>query len=341
MPELSQQPQQPNRASDVLDVFESALGSIFDEAPFAVGDRGQRLTLNIETTHESLFHPRPAPTTENAGIANALGHSTLRRHEVELRLPDVADAGNMPLMATFVWQAALVVARIIAAAAPVASALSGQDVRGARVIEFGAGAGLGSIAAGLCGAAEVVATDYPDAGIIAALEENLMRALGPEKRLKASTAGRPPFWQVVPHKWGEPSIRDLVGPVSGVEASRPIYIIMADVLWLSEEHDSLLKDLDMLFSSAYPAPTTALIASGLHTGRDVINSFVSKARRQRFNVSKVGEVYITGQGIQSTEDEFGREQIFVAGSDCEDLTDERVALEKDPSERKRWDLATL
>ncbi|KAG0266991.1 hypothetical protein BGZ95_002949 [Linnemannia exigua] len=84
---------------------------------------------------------------------------------LQLHLANVA-GGVVKLMSHYVWNAALVMAEYIEAGDVV-------DVRGKRVIEFGAGAALPGL---LCikrgGAQFVTLTDYPDPAIVQNLERN-------------------------------------------------------------------------------------------------------------------------------------------------------------------------
>ncbi|KAI9355346.1 hypothetical protein DFJ73DRAFT_825218 [Zopfochytrium polystomum] len=126
-------------------------------------------------------------------------------------------------------------------------------------------------------------------------------------------------------------------PAPAPTPAPPLLVVMADVLWMPDQHPALLKDLGVLFSSAPggPSSASAIVASGLHTGRYVIDAFMRSARASGFCVQKLGEVRVGQAGVQAQDD--GAFSLFEPGSEAEDVSEERRRLEEtSPSERKRW-----
>ncbi|KAF8924901.1 hypothetical protein BGZ58_001324 [Dissophora ornata] len=117
---------------DFLDGFEQSIG-VFGDSSVANGEAGQ------------IFD---------------YGQGLLQLH-----LADVG-GGAVKLMSHYVWNAALVMAEYIEAADGII------DVRGCRVIEFGAGAALPGLLCVKRGADFVTLTDYPDPAIVQNLERN-------------------------------------------------------------------------------------------------------------------------------------------------------------------------
>ncbi len=99
---------------------------------------------------------------------------------------------------------------------------------GKAVLELGAGAGLPSLVAGRLGARVVVASDYPDASILGALNTNVALNSAGER---VAVEG---------HCWGTdvaPLLRH-AGDGAAFELA-----LLADVMWKHDMHDSLLRSL--------------------------------------------------------------------------------------------------
>ncbi|KAJ3076652.1 6-phosphogluconate dehydrogenase, decarboxylating [Podochytrium sp. JEL0797] len=294
-----------------LDIFESGLGCIFDEPQFAVGNPGEDFSYTFTTHFKSHFpslHPCPPTTTLT----------------LSLPIPD-QDSSTM-LMAHHVWQACFVLCRFIAD--------STIDVDGATVVELGAGGGLASLVAARCGARRVVVTDYPDEGIVRALERSCERTLTKESRYNPATNAEGASWDVLGHAWGDKHTLEKI--TSRISPNSPIVVLMADLLWIPTAHMSLLSDVHSLLSlaasNATGAKSKARITAGLHTTRETIDVFFRKARDSfGFTVQKVGEVKVGAFGLEDGMIEAG-----------EDIGDERRELERsDPSERKNADIGLI
>lgn len=130
-------------------------------------------------------------------------------------------------------------------------------VAGRRVCELGAGTGLGSIVAALAGAAQVVATDYPDPEIIQNLERNIRRNTG----IASNTEGvSPALVQVIPYRWGSS-----VAPLYECPRGAPFdVILMADLLSYHQAHASLLWSVKALLASPAVVPEAVALVTFAH-----------------------------------------------------------------------------
>ncbi|KAJ3077802.1 hypothetical protein HDU99_000965, partial [Rhizoclosmatium hyalinum] len=290
---------------DMLDVFEAGLGAVFDEPLFAIGSPGECYEHSFETHLVSRF-----PSKEGASS----------NHNLKLSLPTPKEDSSTPLMAHHIWQAAFVLCREIAN--------GNVAVEDAFVIEFGAGVGLCGLVAAKCGAKQVLATDYPDEGIISTLDVNYKNIFGEECRW---VNGKDVWWNVLGHAWGEASSLSKIKSYINPESVTPIVLFMADLLWIPTVHMALLSDIYAILSLPAKSPTTvkskAHITAGLHTSRETIDAFFKKARDSfGFTVKKIGEIRVGSFGLEDGIVEVG-----------EDVPVERRDLERsDPSERKKW-----
>lgn len=159
------------------------------------------------------------------------------------------------LFAHRVWRAGMLLADAIYAGA--------VDVRNANVLELGAGTGLPALTAAVCGGARfVVATDYDDDSILAALRANVKRTL-------ADHTEHAPI-VVAAHTWGHrmDDISDLLS------ARAPVLfdaILLADCVWERFSHDALVKSITALLART-PSARVYMVA-GLHTGRATLVHF--------------------------------------------------------------------
>lgn len=136
----------PPQDDDPLEIFSSALFSTFNHVVPWHGDPG------------ALYHYTPPP------------HSLPLAQPISVRVPPQA---VQSLHADAVWDASIRISDTIC---------TGKlDVRGKRVVELGAGAGLPSLMAARFGAREVVLTDYDSPELVRNLERN-REALGEEER---------------------------------------------------------------------------------------------------------------------------------------------------------------
>ncbi|KAJ3100422.1 hypothetical protein HK100_004716 [Physocladia obscura] len=288
---------------DILDMFEAGISSVFNEPMFAHGSPGALFTHEFSTRRESLFGFKSAVITSS--------NNSTKNYTINLIVPKPEADSSAPLMAHHVWQAALVLSREIA---------NGNiDVSGSDVFEFGAGVGLCSFVAAACGASSIVATDFPDPGIINQLIENCDKILGPEFRHPHPK----PFWNVVGHTWGNSESLALLKDNLDMRVKKPVIVLMADLLWIPTAHMDLLADVHSILSHGCSrergVQSKAVVTAGLHTSRETIDAFFAKARRHfGFQIRKIGEVKVTAIGL-----EHGFQHIE------EDVSDARRELERD------------
>jgi nicotinamide N-methyltransferase len=123
------------------------------------------------------------------------------------------------------------------------------------VLELGAGSGLPGIlfAKRNSGKATVTLSDYPDEGILHALEENLVR-----NQISPSLA------RVVGHLWGQSTA--VLGTFD--------VVLAADTLWNSEMHTPFCQTLSRVLRRNTEA--RIYLVAGLHTGRWTIRRFLEK-----------------------------------------------------------------
>ncbi|EJD51381.1 hypothetical protein AURDEDRAFT_111896 [Auricularia subglabra TFB-10046 SS5] len=139
-------------------------------------------------------------------------------------------------------------------------------VAGRTVLELGAGAGLPSLLAVAQGAAKVVASDYPDALILATLRANVCSA----------------GVLVEPYEWGtdpsallahtpasEPNNNDT--PTEGFDV-----LLLSDLLHFADEHGALLDSVDRLLRKDGGA--RVYVAAGRYTKPAVCERFVLGAQ---------------------------------------------------------------
>ena len=177
--------------------------------------------------------------------------------QLRLTLAQLPDRALVRLFAHYVWNAALVLAALVD---------HGRvPVRGRRVIELGAGAGLPGVVAALRGAVDVVLTDYPAPYFLDNLTANI------ERNLPALAAGR--HVHVLGHAWGTPVDALLA---AGEGTARFDAVLLADVLWMPDLHGALLDSCRRLVRPAAEGGRVWL-AFGKHTGEHITDAFLALA----------------------------------------------------------------
>lgn len=150
--------------------------------------------------------------------------------------------------------------------------LEEQDLKGKNVIEFGAAAGLPSMACAFNDALNVVLTDYPDPELLNALSDTVF--LNKEK-FKAQV-------YVKGFQWGQ-DVRELI------EITNRKYdlILMADLIFNHKEHDHLLESSKQLLAENGRILTTFTHHVVKWADRDL--KFFEKAKEHGFIVEKIKE----------------------------------------------------
>lgn len=163
---------------------------------------------------------------------------------IKLRVVDI-ESNNVNLQAHYVWNSAFVMTDLIERGV--------VTVKDEAVLELGAGSALPSIIAAKTGATHVFVSDYPSTKILDTMQENVEM-----NKIVADVIG---------YKWGE--------DVS-IFRMKPSVILLSDLLWISTQHQALLKTLQDL------SPALIVIVSGLHNGWITIERFILAAIKQGF-----------------------------------------------------------
>lgn len=150
------------------------------------------------------------------------------------------------------------------------------DVRGKSVVELGAGTGLAGIVAALCGASDVVLTDYPAREILRNIGDNVARNVQGKVRegraLRASVVGHE--WGVVGDDAGAAVDGDGVGEaaVADLVQQRGAFdrVLVADCLWMPWAHRALMRSICWFMSEQ---GGRAWVVAGFHSGRAKMATF--------------------------------------------------------------------
>lgn len=145
------------------------------------------------------------------------------------------------------------------------------DIRGKSIMELGAGTALPSMMAGLLGAERIAATDYPAAGVMKTLQENIARNIQPELSPQASQTTPKSSIVIRGHSWG-----DLAASDPFCESNRHAFdrVIAADCLWMPWQHENLHKSIDHFLKDDGDA--RCWIVAGFHTGREKMKDFFTE-----------------------------------------------------------------
>ena len=233
---------------DAVDILDAALSSLFDIPPIAYSAQSP----------DALYTYTPP---EGTGP------------DIKLRIPDPSADNYTKLQANQLWLSGVFLADQIH--------LDHIPVKGERMAELGAAAGLPGVSACSKGA-RVVATDWNDASILSALRDNYTRACGEPDPDEAGS--RP--WQVRAHRWGTDT-RPLTTALRNDEKEERFdSLLLADTLWVTDAHSALL---DSIFNLLKPGGT-AYIAAGLHTGRGPVERFTAAAENRGGHIENRREV---------------------------------------------------
>lgn len=232
---------------ETLNFFESSIESLFGHHQAATGEPGQLCTLQLEEIGQD-------------------------DQVIKYRIPA---SNTNKLFAHYQWDAGLFLGRLIhknskegnnadndnQSDACVSSTFRPEaDVRQKTVLELGAGTGIPGLISAKYEACSVLITDYPDKGILAALNENIDFS-AVQNNAKA-----------VGLDWADD---DGINEIIQTYPNRFERVLCADVLWLSSSHQPLLKTIKSLLARTSTAK--CIVVSGFHTGRRALSKFFAMA----------------------------------------------------------------
>lgn len=247
----------------------------------------------------TLYDHTPISSSSNPGSIFIYTNESATLH---LKIPDTKPE-NWSLHASSVWMSSVFLADHIH--------LLELDRYGhlpkIRVLELGAGAGLpGILIAKTRHDVQVVLSDYPDQGLIDALNQNVA----------ANTSGGSAH--VVPYDWKSGD----VAPFYALSPGGFDVIVAADTLWNVDLHGPLLQSFESLLShdgQDLSTPSVNLIA-GLHTGRWAIQAFLKAVEdRRQFRLHRVAEIRAKSGKSKTLE-----ERDWEVEREGEDESDRRV-----------------
>ncbi|PCH36336.1 hypothetical protein WOLCODRAFT_82177 [Wolfiporia cocos MD-104 SS10] len=236
--------------TDPEDLLSDSLQTLYDYAPITHSSAGSFFTYTYagqDATHDE----QPSPSNPSNTLT------------ITLQTPDTQPA-NWTLHASSIWVSSLFLADHMHDLR-LARHLARASARGAplRVLELGAGAGLpGILLARRHDGVRVVSSDYPDAGLIKTLAENVARN-GAQDRCRA-----------VPYAWGSdpaPLFSAFAGPEPHALDGFDV-VLATDTLWNSELHGTFIQTLCVTLRRS--AHARVFLVAGLHTGRYTIQSFM-------------------------------------------------------------------
>lgn len=151
--------------------------------------------------------------------------------EIELRL-----VGKSPLWGHLLWNAGIYTANYVETHA--------TEIKGKKVLEYGAASGLPSLLACIDGASKVVSTDYPDADLLYNIQYNV-------DHLQFDEATKKKVVDVQGFIWGNDttSIRDSLDGYADWQ-------IMSDLVFNHTEHHKLLKSCKEMIRPLSNGPRT-------------------------------------------------------------------------------------
>ncbi|CAI6333227.1 unnamed protein product [Periconia digitata] len=282
-----------DQALSAEDIFSSTLGSIF--------------TDDLQNQHGTDPTTTIVYTPSNASVP-----------PIELRTADVDGEDQRRKFAHYLWNAGVLVGEIVGGRQRPEKEneksrkqeddekwkegewwLSVDEekrwaVKGERVLELGAGVGLGGIMAAMAGADEIFITDYPATPILSTLEANVKKNIPTSLQSKISVHG---------HQWG-----DLSSPFATANAGRFTRIFAADCLWMPHEHTSLARSM-LHFLSDEPSSRVYVVA-GFHTGRAKMAPFFDVVEEVGLEIEDIFEMDAEGRRrAWAKEREGGREDV--------------------------------
>ncbi|PSN67682.1 hypothetical protein BS50DRAFT_633380 [Corynespora cassiicola Philippines] len=293
----------PSHVDGPEDIFGPALGPIFtDDLQNMHGDDDEGTRV--------VYSPSNGAVVVGGGDGGEGGN---KGEVVELATARISGEEERGKYAHYLWNAGVLVGELVSGRGEGGKEegeewwVDGEeegwwDVTGEKVLELGAGVGLGGIMSALAGAEEVTITDYPAPSLLSTLRQNASHNLPPALQSRTTVQG---------HKWG-----DLTSPFACSHAGRYTRVLAADCLWMPHEHANLARSM-LHFLSPQDPRARVLVVAGFHTGRAKLARFFEEAvPAEGLEVERIFEV-----------DAEGRRRTWDAG---------RGGGREDVGERKKW-----
>ncbi|KAJ9108723.1 hypothetical protein QFC21_000043 [Naganishia friedmannii] len=267
----------PANIDTTEEIFEDSLLSLFQHRPIAFSTRGADDPYVYVPSGIQLLRGASSTSTdidEEDGKTQAKDEPVPRRAQpplpIKIYLPTAPPELHTTLQLSHLWLSSVFLADLISHGL--------INVKGERICELGAGAGLPGIVSALRGAGQVVSTDYAvqedqnGQSVLAVLRGNFLRAV-PAAKAREGTA-----WTVLGHTWGDEAsvLRVLSSPGPSGTPEQPFsLLLLADLLWSTASHAALVASLTHLLE---PGKGRACVVAGLHQGRGPVERFIRSWR---------------------------------------------------------------
>ncbi|KAE8549610.1 hypothetical protein EYB25_008132 [Talaromyces marneffei] len=315
---------------DAEDIFAAFLPHLLpDDAPQFHGDPGQLLRYDSPLYGPLTImvpHYPGQSNDRNEEIASGLKkeENANNRRDNGIGAVNKVDEGRK-LFAHFLWSAAMVVAQGVEDADALEKSGSKStdktmwSVKGHRVLELGAGAGLPSIISALAFASHVTITDHPSSpAFLGAIEHNIIENVPASLRPNIDSA---------PHEWGVLEDDQFAQKNKGAFTR----IIAADCLWMLHQHSNLAKTLLWFLSDGKGSDDgqeegRVWVVAGFHTGRAIVAHFFETAVAMGLEIESIYERDLNAGETEEAKQEQGEVR----------RAWEPVRVGEGPENRKRW-----
>ncbi|KAJ3557421.1 hypothetical protein NM688_g1480 [Phlebia brevispora] len=269
--------------SEVEDLFSDSLQSLYGYAPLTCSSAG-----SIFQYHLQEDHLRWQSVTRQGLLRLTKGEATSETDAIITLVTPMTESKNWSLHASSIWTSSLFLAdhlRDLQIDQHI-QAVKESGHANLRILELGTGAGLPSILIARCfDGVEVIASDYPDAKLIATLQSNV------DTNVVATKCC------VVPYAWGNDTSvfkRQTADPEETQDEHLMDVIIAADTLWDPEFHPTLLRTLQMLLRRSTDARVHLVAA--IHTGRYTLQALIDSIDDYGLELEAALERHTSGDG---------------------------------------------
>lgn len=270
-----------------LGIYSSPVSSISPSKPLLGHASPHSLTSRLRVPADALFRISYASASSSGTSvasdfdtwpeylriqqnARTVIYESPRHGDIKLQLGKPAQS---TLGTHYVWDASLMMSELIS------EQLTDWGVEGKSVLELGTGTGLTSIISVLCGAKEVVASDYPNSRLLQNARRNI--AVNVPKGSQGRTS-------VAQHLWGctnDNLAREYVHHFD--------VVVAAGCLFLEEQHVNIARSMAHFLKKDLDA--TVYIVSGFFLGRAKLENFFQIAFEEGLSVITMFEQDATGQ----------------------------------------------